>query len=302
MKLTNRRAARVAALVAAAALLGGCQKKAAVEEEKETLFAVSAYTVTEGSLDDYLEFGGDIVSSSTVNVLPDTSGKLSRKLVSVGDYVHKDQIVAYLDPSRPGMTYSESPVRAPSAGTVISFPLSIGGTASPQSPIVQLSSVDKLEIQTNIAERFVSRVRNNQSASITLDAFPGEKFDAQVFEISPVLDTSTRTIKVKLRITSSDARIRAGMYARVRLITERLSDAIVLPYSALVERDNKMYVFVVSRTGGTSGTVKMQEVAPGIHVDDKVEIVSGIRVGDEIVERGQAALNDGAKVNVTSAR
>jgi membrane fusion protein, multidrug efflux system len=314
MNMQNMRKA-VAAAVVLAAVLGGCKKKDAGSDEAAANFAVNTYKTFSQSLDDYLEFGGDVVAASVVNILPDTAGKVSRKLVTVGDFVKKDQILAYIDPSRPGMTYSENPVKAPVAGTVTSFPLSIGATASPAAPLGQISSTERLEIQINVAERFVSRIKRNQSAVVTLDAYPGEKFFARVFEISPVLDTSTRTLKVKLQLEPPDSRVKAGMYARVKLITEELTDIIVVPYDALVVRDDKSYVFTVERTSpdtaaaadesvqtGTPAVVHLHEVTPGIHVDDRLEISSGLKVGDEIVIRGQSLLNDGSKVNIMSAR
>ena len=300
-----------AAAVILAVMLGGCKKKNAESEEAEASFAVNTYKTSTARLDDYLEFGGDVVASSVVNILPDTAGKLSRKLVTVGDFVKKDQIIAYIDPSRPGMTYSENPVKAPVAGTVTSFPLSIGGTASPAAPLGQISSTEHLEIQINVAERFVSRIKRNQSAVVTLDAYPGQKFSARVFEISPVLDTSTRTLKVKLQLEPPDPRVKAGMYARVKLITEELTNVIVIPFDALVRRDDKTYVFAVERTPqnseadgptGEQGVVHLHEVTQGIHVDDKIEISGGLNAGDEIVVRGQSLLNDGSKVNIMSAR
>ena len=278
----------------------------------EASFAVNTYTTTEGRLDDYLEFGGDVVASSVVNVLPDTSGKISRIRTAVGDFVKKDQILAYLDPSRPGMTYSESPVKAPVSGTVTSFPLTIGATAGPTTPIGQISSTEKLEIQTSVSERFISRIKNGQNAAITFDAYPGEKFSARVFEISPVLDTSTRTMKVKMRLDPPDDRIKSGMFARIKLITEEINNAIIIPYDALIIRDEKAYVFTVEHTvpsesagktneteqTGIPGIVHLTEVKQGIHVDDKEEIISGLSAGQEIVVRGQSLLNDGSKVNI----
>lgn len=300
------------ALVAAAssASLTGCKKKAAKSEEAattentkeaDTRYAVYTVRAAAGMLDDYLEFGGDVVSASIVNVFPDASGKISRKMVNVGDYVKKGDVVAYVDPSTPGMYYVNSPVRAPASGTVSQFPYNVGAHVNTSTSLGQISSINDLEVHINVAERFVSRVKVDQSAVITFDAYPGEQFEAKVFEVSPVLDTSTRTLKVKMRLTTPDERIRAGMYARVHLITQELNDVIVLPKTVPVVRDNKNYVFIVQGSG-ESATVRRQEIEPGIRVDDLMEIKSGVNIGDEIVERGQTMLTDGAKINVLATR
>lgn len=288
--------------------LSSCKKTEAkkTDEETKVAFAVNTYKVAEGRLDDYLEFGGDIVASSSVNIMPDTSGKISRLIVKVGEMVKKDQIVAYIDPSRPGMTYSASPVKAPTSGTITLFPTKIGEMVGTSTSIGQISSTGNLEIHTDIAERFVSRIKNGQSATVSFDAYPGEALSAHVFEVSPVLDTTTRTMKVKLNLDKSDPRVKVGMYARVRLITEELTSVITMPFDGIITRDNKTYVFVVDRSAaatlenqtGTPGVVHMVEITQGIHVDDKVEVTSGLKPGDEIVIRGQTVLTDGANVNI----
>ena len=99
------------------------QEEVVSSAEQEVIYAVNASRVVESNLDDYLQFGGDVSAKSSIDIIPDTSGKLARLLVEVGDVVKKDQIVAEVDPSRPGMTYSFSPVKAPVSGTVTSLPV-----------------------------------------------------------------------------------------------------------------------------------------------------------------------------------
>ncbi|QTQ17146.1 efflux RND transporter periplasmic adaptor subunit [Treponema parvum] len=309
-KINQSRLKIILSVVLAAVFFGafaGCKKADGEKKEKTTAsFAVNTYKITEGRLDDYLEFGGDIVASSLVNIMPDTNGKISRIMVRVGDLVKKDQIVAYIDPSRPGMTYSENPVKAPTTGTITLFPYSVGEMVGSSVSIGQISSTGNLEIHTDIAERFVSRIKKGQTAAISFDAFPGEVFSAHVFEVSPVLDTTTRTMKVKLSLDKVDPRIKVGMYSRIKLITEELENVITMPFDAIIVRDSKSYVFVVNRAEGKQtekqigvpAVVHSQEVTQGIHVDEKVEITSGLKPGDEVVIRGQTVLVDGANVNI----
>lgn len=308
-----------------------CKPKETAEKKDDAVsaFAVNTQIVAAGNLDDYLEFGGNIQALSVVNVLPDTAGKISRLTAAVGDSVYKNQVIAYVDPSRPGMTYSDSPVKVPVAGTITSLPYSVGQPVSPSAPIAQISSINDLELTISVAERFVSRVKVGQKADVTFDAIPGETFSASVYEISPILDLSTRTMAVKLHLLSRDKRIKAGMYARVRLVTEHLSNAIVIPYDAIVMRNGVPYVFTIKRSEGvvsdtapaqrktdtkekdaaastekkepqTIYPVHLHSVQLGIHVDDRIEITDGLKAGDEIIVRGQTLLSDGMKVNIVS--
>ena len=178
----------------------------------------------------------------------------------------------------------------------------IGSTVSQAVTIARIARTDDLEIKVNVAERFISRIRQGQTAVVTFDAYPGVEFKAKVFEVSPVLDTSTRTMSIKLRIDPPDSRIKVGMYARVRLITDSVKNAIVIPNSAIVMRDGKPYVFVIAnhKEDDKNATVRLQPVKVGISVDNKTEIADGLSAEDEIVIKGQTLLNDGAQVNVIS--
>ena len=279
---------------------GATAKNKKAEEEVETLFAVNVQKMTPGNLDDYLEFGGDVESSSSVSVYPDMAGKISSIQINVGDMVSRDQVLAYVDASRPGMSYSASPVKAPISGRVTSFSPSVGTMVSQSVGIAQIAKTDELEIKISIAERFVSRIANGQSAVARFDAYPGVDFAAKVVEVSPVLDTTTRTMTAKLKLDPVDPRIKVGMYAKIRLVTESKQNAIVVPSTAIVTREGKPYVFIVSqqKTDKEPARVKLTAITQGITVDNKTEISQGISAGDLLIVKGQALLNDGSGVNI----
>lgn len=305
-RFTITKTALVAALALAALVFAGCKGKDKKEEkadaEVEALFAVNTYKTKAGNLDEYLEFGGDVAAVSSVAALPDMAGKISRVMVSVGQMVKKNQVIAYVDASRPGMDYSASPVKAPISGRVISFIPTIGTMVSQATVVAEIADTDELEIKVSVAERFISRISSGQTAIVTFDAYPGVEFKAKVFEVSPVLDKTSRTMSVKLRINPPDKRIKAGMYARVRLITESVKGAIVVPASAIVTREGVPYLFVIAsqKNGDAPAKVKLCPVERGILVDNKVEITKGVIAGDEIVVKGQNLLNDGSSVNIIS--
>ena len=299
MKLVKKIAIAGASLLVSAAFLG-CGKKPAAEEEAkaETIFAVNVYKAVPKTLDDYLEFGGNVQTASSVDIYPDVqSGKLSRILVKVGDKVKKDQVLCEVDASRPGMDYKNSPIKAPVAGTITSFPYNIGQTVAASMTVGKISSTGPLEVKTNVAERFVSRISMNEKAELTFDAYPGETFPAILVEIDPVLDTSSRTLGIKLVQTPSDSRLKAGMYARIKLVTDTKKNTIVIPSNVIVTRNDEDIVYIVD---SMTNTVKASPVKRGIRVDDKQEIQMGIAPGDLVVIKGQALLSDGAKVNVVS--
>ena len=295
--MTQKIARCVALALALAFIFFGCSKKdqAAVAPAvpQETVYAVNTYVASAENLDEYLEFGGDVVAASSVDVMPDASGKLTDIRVKMGDYVERNQILARVDPSRPGMTYETSPIRAPVAGTITSFPVSVGGMVAPSMSIAKISSTSNLEVSISVAERFVSRIEVGQLALLTFDAYPGEVFTAKVAEVNPVLDTTTRSMGVKLVLDPPDKRIKIGMYCRVKLITESKS----IPRSAILTRSGQDTVFVVN-----GGVVELRPITVGITVDDMVEVVSGLVAGNEIVMSGQTLLDSGSKINVVNRK
>jgi multidrug efflux pump subunit AcrA (membrane-fusion protein) len=292
-----------AALMVAALMLtlASCKKGETaagpvVAEEIATTYAVNTYAVQAGNLDAYLEFGGDVEAASSVDILPDAAGKLVRIYVRPGDRVTRNQRIADVDPSRPGMNYALSPVNSPIQGTVTSLPVPVGSTVAPSMSIGKISTAGDLEVTVNVAERYVSRIALNQSALLSFDAYPAESFQARVVEVSPVLNVASRTMEAKLHLVNPDARIKIGMYARVRLITDARKNAIVVPYDALVRRSGNPYIFVVRE----DNVVNMAAVTEGIRVDDRIEILAGLKAGDQIVVKGQTLLDNGSKVNVIS--
>lgn len=297
--MTQKIARCVALAFALAFVFFGCSKKeqAAVApvETQETIYAVNTYVAAAKNLDEYLEFGGDVEAASSVDVMPDTSGKIASIRVKVGEYVQKNQILAYVDPSRPGMTYESSPIRAPVAGTVTSFPVSVGSMVAPSVSIAKISSTSNLEVSINVAERFVSRIEVGQPALLTFDSYPGEVFTAKVVEVNPVLDTTTRSMGVKLVLDPPDKRIKIGMYCRVKLITESKTGVVAIPRAAVMSRSGQNSVFVVN-----GSLVELRPVSLGITVDDMVEVTSGLSTGNEVVVSGQTLLDSGSKVNVVN--
>lgn len=301
MKKINRILALCACVFFASSLMS-CSKKGGTgsnEEEAETIFAVNAYKAVPKTLDDYLEFGGNVQTASTVDIFPDAaSGKISKLYVKVGDKVKKDQVVAEVDASRPGMDFQSSPVKAPVDGTITSFPLSVGATVAASVSIGKISSTGKLEVKTYVAERFVSRIKKNQKAILTFDAYPGDTFDATVVEVDPVLDSTSRTLGIKLLLKDqNDTKVRAGMYARIKLVTDTKKNTIILPSNVILTRNDEDIVYVVDQQ---ENKVKACVVKKGIRVDDKQEIQAGIVPGDLVVIKGQALLSDGAKVKIAS--
>lgn len=303
-------ALRTAAVIIAGSMLISCgskkdleSKKSKTEEvEKTTVFAVSVIPATRGELKNYLEFGGDVTAKTSLDIQPDAAGKIVEIKVKVGDSVQKNEIIALVDASRPGMSYEPGPVKAPISGTITAVNVVVGSMVAQQLSIAKVSKIDTLEVVMNVPERYVSKIKNKQQAYLRFDAYPGEIFPAEISEVSPVLDQTSRTMSVKLSLLNQDSRIKVGMFARVKLITDTLTNIVKIPDAAVTTRLGETFVFVIvpGEADEETHTVRKQMVTRGIRVDDKTEILSGLNSNDLVVIRGQSLLEDGSVVNIIS--
>jgi len=264
------------------------------------VFAVNTTTAARGPIQDFIGLSGDVVASSTVDAFSEAAGRVEQVFVSVGQRVNRGQAIATVDPSRPGMTFQTHTVTSPVAGTVVALPVQVGMTISQAVPLARISSGNALEVRLFVAERFISRMSGGLPAEISLAAWPGEIFRGQISEIAPTLDPISRTMEIRVRVNAPGDRLRAGMFANVRLITERRENVVKIPASAMIARFGGQHVYVVEADPENDefSIAVRRPVVPGILVDGMVEIQSGLEPGDEIVSRGQTMLEDGARVNV----
>lgn len=264
------------------------------------VFAVNTTTAAQGQISDYLALSGDIISGSTVDVYSDVAGKVTRLYVSVGSRVSRNQSIAAVDPSKPGMDYVPGIARAPIAGTVVALPARIGMTVAQSVPLARIAAGGALETRVYVAERFISKIALNQSCEILLDAYPGEVFKGSVAEISPTVDPTSRTMEVKINVSNSGSRLKAGMFAKVRLVTEKKENIVKIPATALVSRFGEDYVFTTETDPEDPAFLiaKKNIVKPGILVDNVLEVQEGLAPGQDIIVKGQSMLNDGSRVNV----
>jgi multidrug efflux pump subunit AcrA (membrane-fusion protein) len=304
----SRHIAKKAALLCAGALslLAACRDKdtAAPGEtaaQDGPVFAVNTTPAVQGRIRDYLPLSGDIVAGATVDVYSDAAGKVVRVYVAVGSRVNRGAPIAAVDPSRAGMDYLPSVAAAPIAGVVTSLPAQVGMTVSQSVPLARIAGGDALEIRLYVAERFISRVGLHQPCEITLDAWPGEVFRGSVSEIAPTVDPASRTMEVKVNVDNPGSRLKAGMFAKVRIITEEKEGIVKIPAAALIRRFGEEYVFTVEADPDNpeNHTARRKIVRPGILIDGVLEIAEGLEPEDEVVVRGQTLLEDGARVNVT---
>ncbi|WKC85084.1 efflux RND transporter periplasmic adaptor subunit [Borreliella lusitaniae] len=270
------------------------------EKESSYRFPVIAIKAKKGILSDYLSLNGDVDTKVKADIFPDATGKITSLGIKLGSYVQSGQIIATLDPSRPGSVYLKSPVRAPISGYILNIRKKIGETVNPQSSIAVVGRIDAKQILTYVSEKYIANIKVGNDAIIEVGAYPNEKFKAKVSELSPVLDSKSRTIEVYLTpIGSNLDKLIIGMFSKIKLITKRFRDVIKIPREAVVEREDKNFVFKLDLEGKS---VQMLPVGVLFEIDGIVAISGEVEDNDLIVVEGMSTLSNGTLINLVDTK
>ena len=197
-------------------------------------------------------------------------------------------------------------VRAPFDGVAISkdaqpgemiSPVSAGGgfTRTGICTIVDMSS---LEIEVDVSESYINRVRAGQPVEAVLDAYPDWRIPAHVITTVPSADRQKATVRVRIGFEALEPRILPDMGVKVSFLEERAPEAaaqqrprVLVPATAVRTAGGTSFVFLVR-----DGRVERRAVTAGAADGDQVEIVSGLNAGDRVVVEGPPTLADGTRV------
>lgn len=255
--------------------------------------AVEAQRLEPRPLEAFIMVNGEIRPELSVEAYPEAAGTLVSLSVRRGDRVAKGQVIAELDPSRPGQRFALSQVRAPIDGTVVSVSGRVGAQALPQAPVAVIATVDRLEIVAQVPERRAGALSLGARATVRLDALPGFEPTARLTLISPTVDPQSRSLEAVFSFERGDARLRPGMFAQLRIVTERRAAALAAPQHAVMRRGDETWVYVVA-----DGRAERRDVRLGLELDGLAELRSGVAPGELVIVRGQNLVGPGAAVRV----
>ncbi len=187
-------------------------------------------------------------------------------------------------------------VNSPVTGFVARRLVDPGAFVNQNVTVLSVVDISIVRLVVNLVERDLRKVTVGAAALTNVDAYPGEQFTGRVARVAPVLDPATRTAEMEIEIPNPDARLRPGMYARVRLTSAKKADALVVPKAAVVDAQGRKGVFLVQ-----DNQAVFRAVTLGLEEPNRVEITDGLNEGDAVVTTGASALRDGVRVQVAAA-
>ncbi|WP_426269930.1 efflux RND transporter periplasmic adaptor subunit [Dyella kyungheensis] len=206
-------------------------------------------------------------------------------------------------------------IRAPFDGVITTKDAQVGEIVSPFSAgggftrtgVGTVVDMDSLEVDVDVNEAYIGRVKPSMPAEAVLDAYPDWKIPAHVIAIVPAADRGKATVKVRVALEKKDARIVPDMGVRVSFLEQKQDQAqaqtqtqapqgALVPTTAIAQRDGHGVVFIVS-----SDIVQQRSVSPAASkIGDQSLLPTGVQVGDTVVVSPPAALKDGDRVKLAA--
>jgi RND family efflux transporter MFP subunit len=174
----------------------------------------------------------------------------------------------------------------------------IGAAANAKSAVITIADMDSLQVEADVSESNLRQIKLGQPCEIQLDAMPGERFRGVIHMIVPTADRSKATVMVKVRFVNKDRRILPEMSAKVAFLSrpatpEEQKPRMAIHQSAIVNRRGKERVFLVKEKRVTETSIIL-----GVKMGDMIEVLNGIKVGDQVVLNPPERLRNGLKIKV----
>lgn len=172
----------------------------------------------------------------------------------------------------------------------------IGAAATAKAAVVTIADLNSLQVEADVSESNLEKIKTGQPCEIQLDAFPDSRFAGALHMIVPTADRSKATVLVKIRFVDMDSRILPEMSAKVAFLerevkSEEKKPLTAINHAAVVTSDGKNHVFVVA-----GERVVETPVTLGGRIGDMVEVKSGLKAGDRIAIKPLDKLKDGTKI------
>src|SRR5215471_8226203 len=181
------------------------------------------------------------------------------------------------------LSYTE--IRSPIDGVVTDRPLYPGEMASTSTPLVTVMDTSSIIAKAHIPQSDALLLQKGENATVTVpgaDPVPGT-----VTEVRPALDPNSTTVEIWVQAKNPKQQLRPGLTAQIAITTQTIRDALVMPASALLNVEgNKAEVMVID----SNSRVQSRDVETGIQSGQQVQIVSGLKPGEQVVSQGAYGL------------
>ncbi|AGL03797.1 efflux RND transporter periplasmic adaptor subunit [Desulfoscipio gibsoniae] len=191
---------------------------------------------------------------------------------------------------------NNSVIKSPISGVVTAVNVNPGELASSASqvPVVTVVNLSKVEVETTVTESLINKIKRGQEVPVTISAVSNKPFTGVIAKIALAADPTSKAYPIKVQINNSQQTLKPGMFAEVQ-IKNALPETLLIPRDAVVKKGDVDIVWVINKD-----RVKSCEVTVGASDGKKIQILKGLKEGEQVVTSGQNMLKDDTKVEIKS--
>jgi RND family efflux transporter MFP subunit len=186
-------------------------------------------------------------------------------------------------------------ITAPIDGVIIDLPYYTQGVrVSTGSSIVEIMDYKKMYMNVQLPEKYVSLIKPNQSVKLTNYTIPKDTLIGKITQLSPAINSDTRTFAGTVQIDNPNYLIRPGMFVKADIVTNHKDTVIVIPKSIILARQRGKTIFVIDR----GGTASERIIRTGLENLTDVEVTGGLMKNERYVTVGFETLSTRSKVKI----
>jgi len=207
-----------------------------------------------------------------------------------------EQLKAQLQASEAARSLAEkkladASIRAPFPGSIKERRVSPGEYLRVQSPVAVIVRTDQLRARLAVPEKWAGAVKSGTPVEVRVEAYPGEVFRGRVVRINPAVLPETRTFELEALLPNPAGRLKPGFFVQASLPTTLEEKTLVVAAAGVSYRYGVYKVFVLNGT-----RVEERDIKPGIQQEGRIEVLEGLKAGDQVAVALEGELHDGATV------
>jgi RND family efflux transporter MFP subunit len=192
-----------------------------------------------------------------------------------------------------GRQLRDTEIRAPFDGYVEKRLVNMGELVKSQMPVMAVVRLDPLKVIAEIPEKMAPWIGQGQPVELHVDAYQDRTFTGKISRISPAVNAGTRAFPFEALVPNTGAALKPGTFARVHIESGKVDNLLTLPYAALQYRYGVNRVFVVN-----GDKLVMRELTVGERLGDRIEVIGGVKPGEQVAVTDVDTLADGAPVAI----
>ena len=187
-------------------------------------------------------------------------------------------------------------IRSPVAGYVVALNVVQGDRVDPDRELFEVADLSQVWAMADVYERDVARIAPGLAATLTLDAYPGQRFEGRIGYVYPRVDAQTRTLPVRVVLANPRGALKPGLYGALEVQLPARS-GVTVPSEAVIDTGDHRYVFVEAAPGHFDPRV----VTTGERAGDRVEVLSGLGEGERVASSGNFFIDSESRLKASVA-